>query len=208
MPICCLRSLVSPDSVASHAGPKRAVIASKPVAMISFPEAARLLASRPVKNTFLEFPDISNIPADEDLAALGCKRAQSAPPGLRLRAIRVPPVKPAFADRMTAGPASQANETGESTLQQHEAGRCKPCRFFALRSNGCSRGSSCPFCHFCSGEAARRDHRKASRAVWLSAKFNRPLTWAHALFLVSVGLEIWALMWCMLYNGYVRIQDW
>ena len=38
-------------------------------------------------------------------------------------------------------------------------------RFFATREAGCSNGGLCPFCHFCSAEAALQDRKQAGGAT-------------------------------------------
>eukprot|EP00913_Durusdinium_trenchii_P021023 g19756.t1 len=48
-------------------------------------------------------------------------------------------------------------------LDRHETGTCKPCSFFFFKEDGCRRGSSCKFCHFCSEDTARRQKRNSQR---------------------------------------------
>eukprot|EP00435_Cladocopium_sp_Y103_P053502 s2526_g17.t1 len=44
-----------------------------------------------------------------------------------------------------------------NTLEAHESGVCKPCRFYQLRDKGCRHGDACKFCHFCDRDAARQE---------------------------------------------------
>lgn len=52
-----------------------------------------------------------------------------------------------------------------NTLEAHEVGQCRPCRFFWFKSEGCLLGDQCKFCHFCKKEQARDAKLKAMYAA-------------------------------------------
>lgn len=54
----------------------------------------------------------------------------------------------------------QVTEPKFNTLEAHEAGRCRPCRFFWNKKDGCTLGDDCKFCHFCEREATKGTKRR------------------------------------------------
>lgn len=52
-----------------------------------------------------------------------------------------------------------------NSLEQHQNGTCKPCRFFQLKETGCRLGDTCRFCHFCSREQAKSDRLRVKYEV-------------------------------------------
>mmetsp|Transcript_68796 Transcript_68796/g.163878 ORF Transcript_68796/g.163878 Transcript_68796/m.163878 type:complete len:194 (+) Transcript_68796:90-671(+) len=69
---------------------------------------------------------------------------------------------------------SSGESEGEAvnTLEAHQNGTCKPCRFFQLKAAGCRLEGACRFCHYCSREEARTerlrikyDDRRAKRRL-------------------------------------------
>lgn len=52
-----------------------------------------------------------------------------------------------------------------NTLEQHQNGTCKPCRFFQLKEKGCRLGDACRFCHYCSRERAKSDRLRIKYEV-------------------------------------------
>lgn len=52
-----------------------------------------------------------------------------------------------------------------NTLEQHQNGTCKPCRFFQLKETGCRLGDTCRFCHYCSREQAKSDRLRVKYEV-------------------------------------------
>lgn len=52
-----------------------------------------------------------------------------------------------------------------NTLEQHQNGTCKPCRFFQLKAKGCRLGDACRFCHYCSRERAKSDRLRVKYEV-------------------------------------------
>lgn len=56
------------------------------------------------------------------------------------------------------GPQTDARiATQHNSLEAHENGTCKPCRFFHMKEEGCRIGAACKFCHYCTREEARRE---------------------------------------------------
>eukprot|EP00929_Paragymnodinium_shiwhaense_P083022 TRINITY_DN4406_c0_g2_i3.p1 TRINITY_DN4406_c0_g2~~TRINITY_DN4406_c0_g2_i3.p1 ORF type:complete len:123 (+),score=30.31 TRINITY_DN4406_c0_g2_i3:83-451(+) len=45
-------------------------------------------------------------------------------------------------------------------LQMHLDGECRPCAYFALKTDGCRLGDDCVYCHLCT----RKDIRKWKKA--------------------------------------------
>eukprot|EP00929_Paragymnodinium_shiwhaense_P045694 TRINITY_DN23314_c0_g1_i1.p2 TRINITY_DN23314_c0_g1~~TRINITY_DN23314_c0_g1_i1.p2 ORF type:complete len:155 (-),score=10.01 TRINITY_DN23314_c0_g1_i1:371-835(-) len=49
----------------------------------------------------------------------------------------------------------------------HEQGKCTPCGYFSRKSDGCWKGATCQFCHYCSNNSyqtwKRRDRRLRKR---------------------------------------------
>ncbi|CAE8657722.1 unnamed protein product, partial [Polarella glacialis] len=52
-------------------------------------------------------------------------------------------------------------QTLEELKEAHDLGRCKPCRYFAFKADGCRSGDKCSYCHLCNSEDCRR-----SKAIW------------------------------------------
>eukprot|EP00929_Paragymnodinium_shiwhaense_P015055 TRINITY_DN12305_c0_g3_i1.p2 TRINITY_DN12305_c0_g3~~TRINITY_DN12305_c0_g3_i1.p2 ORF type:complete len:191 (+),score=28.66 TRINITY_DN12305_c0_g3_i1:84-575(+) len=49
----------------------------------------------------------------------------------------------------------------------HEQGKCMPCGYFSRKSDGCWKGASCEFCHYCNNKSyqtwKRRERRQRKR---------------------------------------------
>jgi len=52
-------------------------------------------------------------------------------------------------------------------VNDHLAGRCKPCAYFWQKTDGCRWGDSCEFCHRCDRDAIKR--QKKTKKQWLRA---------------------------------------
>mmetsp|Transcript_5160 Transcript_5160/g.12283 ORF Transcript_5160/g.12283 Transcript_5160/m.12283 type:complete len:167 (-) Transcript_5160:7-507(-) len=144
-----------------------------------FPAAVVLLERARVKNTFLDFRDevekeearsLKRCNSDPILyqgtwfAAVGFAVPQ--PSGKRTATFTADIVGVAEAIAAAKDPRIAAVPSGEKALevlkfQIHLDGRCKPCRYFNLRPEGCINGLACSFCHFCDAGAALQDKRKA-----------------------------------------------
>jgi hypothetical protein len=66
-------------------------------------------------------------------------------------------------DAQKAGGSVESEElTTERNLrkeEEHRRGTCQPCAYFALRADGCRRGSLCEFCHLCDKKKIKRRKR-------------------------------------------------
>ena len=118
--------------------------------MERFSEGVHFLQSCSVKNSFLQFTDILD---EEDLDAFW-RRSCSAPAEGSSKANLID-------DRPEDGQEAGQDRNQTTGWELHEAGRCQPCRFYAVKAAGCKRGDACLFCHFCDGAVARRDQQKA-----------------------------------------------
>jgi hypothetical protein len=122
----------------------------------------------PVKNTFIEFPNMQTPP-------IGTARCvQSCPPGAvdkenagSLPLAVTPPFTP-LKDADEAPPQSAAYYAPPLCERKGCASagsclhpvNCKPCAWYH-HSRGCQRGSDCEFCHLCPpGEIKRRKKEK------------------------------------------------
>jgi len=106
----------------------------------------------PVKNTFIEFPNMQTPP-------IGTARCvQSCPPAAvdKENAGNLPlAVTPPFVPLCEEGCGGCA-----SAGSVHHPHDCKPCAWFH-HARGCQRGSDCEFCHLCPpGEIKRRKKEK------------------------------------------------
>lgn len=70
-----------------------------------------------------------------------------------------------------------------NSLEQHQNGTCKPCRFFQLKETGCRLGDTCRFCHFCSREQAKSDRLRVKYEV----RRNKRLRSLHGQAEVAFG---------------------
>eukprot|EP00929_Paragymnodinium_shiwhaense_P083020 TRINITY_DN4406_c0_g1_i1.p1 TRINITY_DN4406_c0_g1~~TRINITY_DN4406_c0_g1_i1.p1 ORF type:complete len:127 (+),score=30.56 TRINITY_DN4406_c0_g1_i1:81-461(+) len=95
----------------------------------------------PQKNTFIHFDDV-----DSELELERPSRRQATCPDLVQR--RTFRTKTFLARRQ------------QGKLAMHAAGECRPCAYFALKSDGCRLGDDCSYCHLCT----RRDIRKWKKA--------------------------------------------
>ncbi|CAE8689284.1 unnamed protein product, partial [Polarella glacialis] len=63
---------------------------------------------------------------------------------------------------------SQLQPTTEAEKETlHRLGRCRPCHYFAFKSDGCRAGSNCDFCHLC--DVGRAKDRKRDTKVVMKA---------------------------------------
>eukprot|EP00435_Cladocopium_sp_Y103_P032727 s3249_g8.t1 len=44
-----------------------------------------------------------------------------------------------------------------NTVEAHENGTCRPCRFYHMKEEGCRLGDACKFCHMCTRDEARNE---------------------------------------------------
>ncbi|CAE7540352.1 unnamed protein product [Symbiodinium sp. CCMP2592] len=127
------------------------------------------LSNAIVKNTFLQFPD-------EEEVVSPLRKCASEPRFTCLLPESLAAKKPAThgdEDWQKSGPeALEIAKTGvvdrRDMRQAHANGVCRPCRFFTMHANSCSRGAACSFCHLCSFETAlackKKDKHMARKA--------------------------------------------
>ncbi|OLQ15409.1 hypothetical protein AK812_SmicGene322 [Symbiodinium microadriaticum] len=145
-----------------------------------FPAAAALLEHARVKNTFLDFRDEADKEEGRSLKRFNSDPILYQRKWIAANGSAVP--QPSRRETVTftadivgvvevlasakLDPRIAAVPSGEKALeclkfQLHLDGRCKPCRYFNLRPEGCINGMACSFCHFCDASAALQDKRKA-----------------------------------------------
>jgi len=124
------------------------------------PQVANLLqwdrrVDLPVKNTFIEFPNMSTPPT-------GAARViNSCPPGTldKENATGNLPLAPKQPFTPLKGEAEEDLLEGSTGSGMHPHS-CKPCAWFH-HARGCQRGDNCEFCHLCPpGEIKRRKKDK------------------------------------------------
>jgi len=105
----------------------------------------------PVKNTFIEFPNVNTPP-------FGTSRVvRSCPPGEIVDKENAGNLPPTSAMPFAEGCGGCAEESCGSFGHPHD---CKPCAWFH-HARGCQRGENCEFCHLCPpGEIKRRKKDK------------------------------------------------
>lgn len=126
--------------------------------MESFPLARSRSSNAIVKNTFLFFPD------EAEAASPPLRKCASEPDWLPL----FPQSSSAAAIAAQAGVWQKSDPEplkqgvlaqtgvvdGQDKWQAHINGACRPCRFFTMHVDSCSRGAACSFCHLCSFDSA------------------------------------------------------
>ena len=77
---------------------------------------------------------------------------------------------------------SVERRNGNTSLDAHSMGTCRPCSFFHAKGS-CHRGKSCKFCHACTArDVQRAKKRKASlkRGLTQAAKLEEPYSGTDA----------------------------
>eukprot|EP00929_Paragymnodinium_shiwhaense_P083025 TRINITY_DN4406_c1_g1_i1.p1 TRINITY_DN4406_c1_g1~~TRINITY_DN4406_c1_g1_i1.p1 ORF type:complete len:133 (-),score=27.28 TRINITY_DN4406_c1_g1_i1:109-507(-) len=110
----------------------------------------------PQKNTFIHFDDTTD--SDAELPP----RSEATCPDLLLRR--------AFRTKTSIAKQQQRK------MALHLSGECRPCAYFAFKTDGCRLGDDCQYCHLCT----RRDIRKWKRAYAAKKTSDGLITHTHA----------------------------
>ncbi|CAJ1399823.1 unnamed protein product [Effrenium voratum] len=77
------------------------------------------------------------------------------------------------ASTATAGrPVKEGGAFSAEMGQLHLEKRCRPCVAFALKPEGCWKGDSCSYCHFCSREEAKSRRQQLQLEARSSRRAN------------------------------------
>lgn len=69
--------------------------------------------------------------------------------------------------------AAKAAKLAERQLK-HDRRECKPCAYFAFKSDGCRMGDDCEHCHLCDKRDSRRREKERAKELKKAQRQNRP----------------------------------
>lgn len=101
------------------------------------------LETVPVKNTFVHFQKSGAADVTEEPKKLS--RCSSAPGALLSCAFQI--------------------QKPPSMEELHERRECTPCAYFAIKADGCRRGSECGFCHLCPADELKNRKKQKIKAI-------------------------------------------
>jgi len=122
-----------------------------------------------IKNTFLH---VDEIPTHTLSRSVSAPELRSAFPevGVSVRRFTISESATGAPDASVFHPIVSLSSSAETVALEHERGECRPCAYFAVKSDGCRLESGCQFCHLCTSDDLKRRKKERVKAIKAGAK--------------------------------------